>query len=405
MTKHAKLGASGAHRWRNCAGSINLSEGMPDETTIYAAEGTVAHKQAENLLAGGKVESGQIVHEDGYDVEVTSEMMDAVFQFVDFVRERAAGRTLLLEQQFDLGIVPGEGGPNNEGTLLKPPGPMYGTADAVIWDEKTRHLHVIDYKHGAGVAVDAIGNDQGLVYVLGAIVSFGQKPDSITFTIVQPRAHHDDGIIRSWAFDYEQLIFYKKALFIDAEATLAPDAPLNAGDWCRFCPAKAVCPAQRALVESMAVEAFAEEPTFPVVEALSLTDLAEVLTKAPDVTSWIKSVQSYALNMLQRGEDIPGFKLVEKRSNRRWVDEDETDKYLKNRRLKVGERFNRKLISPAQAETALKKLGKVLPDRLVDKPEGGAALAPLSDKRPEKVPSVFETFGTIAETTSEREEE
>ncbi|MEE8607952.1 MAG: DUF2800 domain-containing protein [Nitrospiraceae bacterium] len=403
MTKHAKLGASGAHRWRNCAGSINLSEGMPDETTVYAAEGTVAHRLAEGVLRDSQgIALGTTIVEDGYDIEVTQEMADAVKIFVDYVYERTGSRTLLLEQQFDLGRPPGTEGPEDEGTLLKPPGPMYGTADAVIWDEETRNLHVVDYKHGAGVSVDAIGNDQGLVYMIGAVIAFGKQPATMTFTIVQPRAPHDDGIIRSWTVTWEELCEAKKSLFVDAEATLDPDAPLNAGDWCRWCPAKAVCPAQRALVESMAVEAFAAEPTFPVVEALSLADLAEVLAKAPAVADWISAVQSYALNMLQRGETIPGFKLVDTRPHRKWVDEKATDKYLRNRKLKVGERFNQKLISPAQAEKILKdKPGLELPDRFWMKPEGRAALAPLSDKRPEKLPGVHEAFGVIAEITEE----
>ena len=394
MTKHAKLGASGAHRWRNCAGSNNLSEGMPDETTVYAAEGTVAHAIGEGVLREGVWPPvGTVIHEDGYDIKVTQEMLDAVQVYVDFVDVQSqGGRTLLIEQQFDL-------------APLSPPGPMFGTADAVVWEGKTRHLHVIDYKHGAGVAVDAISNDQGLIYMLGAVVSFGEKPERITFTIVQPRAHHDDGTIRSWELSWENLVFNKKSLFEDATATLDPDAPLNAGDWCRFCKAKPVCPAQRELVESLAVEAFSAEPTFPEVGGLSLADLAEVLAKAPAVTDWIKSVQSYALNMLQRGEDVPGFKLVEKRANRRWIDEKAVLRYLQNRGLKMDERTTRKAISPAQAEKILKALpGKELPDRFWVKPEGGVALAPLSDKRPEKVPSVFETFGAIAETTSKREE-
>ena len=393
MTKHAKLGASGATRWRNCAGSINLCEGLPDITSVYAAEGTVAHAIAEGVLReDGWPSLGAVISEDGYDIEATQEMFDAIQVYIDFVNTQAEGRTLLIEQQFDL-------------APLSPPGPMYGTADAVIWDEQAKRLHVIDYKHGSGVSVDAIDNDQGLVYMLGAVVAFGRRPNALTFTIVQPRAPHDAGIIRSWDVKWDEVIFAKQSLFADAGATLDPDAPLNAGDWCRFCKAKAICPAQKAQVEALAVEAFAAEPTFPEAAGLSLTDIAEVLAKAPAVTDWIKSVQSYALNMLERGETVPGYKLVEKRSNRKWIDEREALTYLKNRRLKSGERSTIKVITPAQAEKILKAGGgPELPKRLWVKPEGGAALAPLKDKRPEKVPSVFETFGAITETTSERED-
>lgn len=404
MTKHAKLGASGAHQWRNCPGSINLSEGMPDETSFYAAEGTVAHKVGEELLSDSDpyLQLGITVEQDGFQIEINQDMLDAVQHYVDFVSERAEGKVLLLENQFDLGRVPGTEGPDDEGTVLRPPGPMYGTADAVVWDEESGNLHVIDYKHGAGVTVDAVGNDQGLVYMLGAVVSFGKRPTAMTFTIVQPRAYHDDGIIRSWTVSWEELCDAKRALFADAEATLDPDASLYAGDWCRFCKAKAVCPAQREQVESLAVEAFAEEPTFPEIGGLSLVDLAEVLAKAPAITDWIKAVQSHALNMLQCGDSVPGFKLVEKSLNRKWIDEKDTLRYLRNRGFKVGERYNQSIISPAQAQKLCKKkkTGPELPDRLWVKPKGGAALAPLSDKRPEKVSGVHEVFGVLPETTS-----
>ena len=380
MTKHAKLGASGAHRWRNCAGSNNLSEGLPDITSSYAEEGTRAHEIAEHCLKIGAVPN----------LDLDPEMRDAIQVYLKYVWDRVGDDgVLFVEKQFDL-------------APLSPPDDMFGITDATIWTESERHLEVIDFKYGAGVVVDAVDNDQGFIYSLGGVIEVGEKPDKITVTIVQPRAHHEDGIIRSWTFDWDFLVEEKKALFADAAATLEPDAPLKTGDWCRFCKAKAICPAQRAQVEALAVEAFAAEPTFPVPAGLSLTDLAEVLDKAPAVMDWIKSVQGYALNRLQRGENVPGFKLVEKKTNRRWVDEDSTLKYLAQRKLKIGERTNRKVISPAQAEKILKdKPGPELPDRLWVKPEGGAALAPLSDKRPEKVPGVFETFGAIAETMEE----
>lgn len=388
-TKHAKLGASGATRWRNCPGSINHCEGLPDVTTVYAAEGTVAHGIGERRILGkGVCLVGDVVQEDGFNIEITQEMFDAVQVYVDYVSERAEGNTLFIEKQFNL-------------APLNPPDEMYGTTDASIWDEEVKFLEVIDYKHGAGVAVDAINNDQGFIYALGAVVELGKKPEKIRVTIVQPRAHHDDGIIRSWDFTWEELIEGKKSLFADAEKTLDPDAELVAGSWCRFCKGHATCPAQKAQVVALAQDAFAVEPTFPDLDDMSIVDIAEVMTKGPAVLAWIKSVGVHALGMLERGEEVPGFKLVETRTNRAWVDEEKTEKYFKGRRFKTSEKYNRKLISPAQAEKLIKLKGGVpLPDRLVTKPEGRAALAPLSDKRPE-ISSGVEAFGVLVETTEE----
>jgi hypothetical protein len=365
--------------------------------TVFSAEGTVAHDLGERSLASGlspHTEVGKSVLEAGFDIGITEEMADAVQVYVDFVHTKAneeEGLMLLLEHSFDL-------------TPLSPPDEMFGTADAVVWNKRTKHLHVIDYKHGAGVVVDAEFNDQGFVYSLGAtvelITEFGIKPENITFTIVQPRGYHPDGEIRSWDFTYEWLVEEKKALFTDAEKTLDPDAPLVAGDHCQFCKAHAICPAQRAQVVSLAQDAFAVEPTFPDPVDMAPADVVEVLTKGAAVEAWIKAVRVHAQALAEAGIEIPGFKLVESTTHRRWVDAEKTDKYLTRRGLKKAERFSSKLISPAQAEKALKARGdKPLPEDLVLKPEGRSVLAPASDKRPERVPGAQDAFGVIAETS------
>lgn len=385
---HAALGASSAHRWRMCPGSIRLSEGMPDYPSAAAAEGTVAHDWAEECLTA-EADAAYL-----YPADSDKEMAEHVQTYVDYVRAASDGKVLLIEQQFDL-------------SPLNPPGPMFGTADAVVWDEAEGLLEVIDLKYGKGVIVDAIGNDQGLMYSLGAVIKFGRQPERIRFTIVQPRVEHPNGgFIRSWEFSYEELVEMKKELFVDAEATVAEDAPLLVGSHCRWCKAQAICPAQQEQVVGLAQDAFAVEPTFPERETLTLEDMAEVVEKAPAILAWIKSIGAHLLNLAETGVEIPGHKLVTKRTNRQWVDEEATEVYLRGRRLKKDERYNLKLISPAQAEKILKKKsGPDLPDRLVTKPEGGVALAPLDDKRPARVPGAQEAFGVLTAETSKREEE
>ncbi len=396
MTEHAALGASGAHRWRQCPGSIRLSDGLPDTTSEAAAQGTVAHNLAEACLNVGShpIDGlGEGVEQDGYQITIDQEMVDGVLLFVEYVRERAEGKELFVEEHLDL-------------APLNPPGPMFGTGDALIWDEPARHLEVVDLKYGKGVVVEVESNEQFFQYALGGVVKVGKRPLKITTTVVQPRIEHEDGPIRSWSFDWDYLVAEKKVMFEDAEATQDPDAPLVVGSHCRWCKAKAICPAQQAQVVSLAQDAFAVEPVFPEKETLSMDQMIEVIEKGPLILDWIKAVGAHALHLAETGTKIPGFKLVEKRTNRRWVDAEATETYLKGRRLKVSERYKRTLISPAQAERVLKaKGGADLPAGLVEKPAGGAALAPVSDKRPERVPGVQEAFGIIAETTSEREEE
>ena len=239
-TVHATLGASSSHRWKECPGSVRLSEGIEDKSSPYAREGTAAHElAAECLTRGGQAADriGDIItvtEKEGderveYEIEVTEEMATAVQTYVDAVREKAAmGNVVRIETRFDL-------------TPLNPPAPMFGTADAVIYRRDDKHLFVDDYKHGQGVTVQAENNPQLMYYALGAVVDLQAKPEKITVTVHQPRSRADE-TVRAWTFGWDDLIAFKKDLFEAAEKTQQEDAPLNPGDHCRFCPLADSCP-------------------------------------------------------------------------------------------------------------------------------------------------------------------
>lgn len=409
-TTHAKLGASASHRWMNCPGSIQAAEGIEDEGSDYAREGTAAHEVGERCLRHGTdaivyldtviaVEDEQGVHH----FTVTEEMCEAVQVYVDHIRRRIDEMgdhevTMFVEHQFDL-------------TPLNPPGPMYGTSDCTLWCETIRHLDVNDYKHGAGVAVDATENSQLMMYALGAVVELGKRPETIRVTITQPRGHHPAGIIRSYDFTWDELIEFKQELFDRARDTEKPDAPRVAGDWCRFCAAAPTCPAKRAQAVAVAQQAFdvVEPPdaagTLPVVEDITDEQLSFILQNSGQVMDWLRSVEAHVMRRLERGEEFPGYKLVEGRSNRRWKDPEAVDKYLRGRGLKKGERFKMKLLSPAQAEKALKATeGPPLPEKLWEKPTGKLKLAPEGDSRPAIARGAQDVFGVVPQDETENEE-
>lgn len=387
--EHAQLGASGAKRWMNCAGSVRMSEGLPDTAGPHAWEGTAAHEVGEMCLRDGVDATsfvGQFIkvfvggEDEGevdvyyQNIEVTQEMADAVQVYVDFVREAAEGGELFIEERVSLAV-------------LEPPRPMFGTTDVGIWFANERLLHVVDYKHGKGVVVEVVDNPQPMYYALGTVVdTLKQKPDIIRMTIVQPRAHHPDGPIRSHNITWDELVAFKKELLTAAEATMDPEAPLCVGDWCRWCPAMATCPAQQehavvlAQTEFDVIETVAD---LPAAEHLTIEELVRVLDGAEIVQKWLKSVAAYALNMLDLGDDVPGYKLVQGRANRQWVDPKEIDGYLARRGLRVKQRYaTRKVVSPAQAEKLVKALdGPDLPERFWMKPEGKKTLAPDTDAR------------------------
>lgn len=389
----------------NCPGSNQLSEGMENRGSVFASEGTAAHEVCERALRDSLPcvsYMGDTVSVDGLVITVTLEMCEAAQIYVDHIRDRmdemgyAGPVDMFIEHQFDLSV-------------LNPPGPMYGTSDCTLWSEGNRHLDVNDFKYGAGVTVDAEGNSQLMMYALGAVVELGKVPNTIRVTIVQPRGHHPDGTIRSFEFTYEELVAFKKELLSAAALTFEPDAELNAGSWCRFCPAHAVCPAKRDLANDMAVQVFdAVTPDdagahLPSPEILTDEEVAHILRYSGTVMDWLRSVEGHVQRKLERGEDVEGYKLVTGRSNRRWVDAKRAEVYLRGRGLKKDERHTLKLVSPAQAEKLLKG-GNKLPEHLYEKPDGKLKMVSVQDSRPAIERGAATSFGIMPGPSTDKTE-
>lgn len=369
MTTHARLGASKSERWMNCPGSVALTADIPETTSKWADEGTVAHAYAAAQLGAGP--TATVTREF---VPVTQEMEEAVQVYVDYVRAAARDNALFIETQFNL-------------APLSPPEPMFGTADAVIWDESSKTLEVIDYKHGQGVYVEVQDNPQFLMYALGAVVELKKRPEKIITTVVQPR-HHADPKIRSAEYTWDELVAFKKRLFERAAATQVEGAPLAVGSWCKFCPAQAICPAQHAHAVTVTECDFAvmepgDEDTLTDPKFLTDAQLKFVLESADLVRDWFTAVEAHVLTRLTSGGSFSGYKVVAGKTNRQWKDETHIAQYLSRKGLKKSERTTTKLISPSQAEKLFKakKLGK-LPERFTEKPAGAPRLAPESDPRP-----------------------
>ena len=230
---HAQLGASSAHRWIACPGSVQLSSGRPTYETEHSRRGTVAHHVIERCLKENlksKVFLGTEI--DG--IEVDENMVESTQVFLDYITTltKIPGAIWFSERQFSL-------------AKLNPPAAMFGTADVIVYLPSLRQLHVPDYKNGSGVVVEAKGNPQLRYYGLGALLELqdelGPVPvDEIILTIVQPNAFHPAGVVRSDHIAYTELLDFADELIAAAKRTGDPDAPLVAGSHCRFCPASAV---------------------------------------------------------------------------------------------------------------------------------------------------------------------
>jgi hypothetical protein len=376
-----------------CPGSVQLSETIPqhDTTTKYAAEGTAAHEVAEMSLRTG-VDPEMYVGKKIDGITVTKEMALAVGVYVDKVNTlaKSLGAEPKLEVQFSLG-------------RLNPKEPMFGTADCVVYDELTGHLHVLDYKHGRGVVVEAVDNPQLQYYALGAVLELGVKPREITVWIIQPRAPHKDGVVRDWSFDWEHLVAFRHELMTAAYRTRDEDPPLSVGDHCRFCPASAICPAQKEHALTVVQDAFveAEPPALPGPETLTKEEIEIVLAQADHLMAWLRDVKSYAHEQLEQGHEVEGWKLITKKGNRTWADPEVAKQILREDfKFKVKEITSTKLLSPSQIEALLRRRGEQLPEGLVYRAEKGYNMVEASDPRPEAIPTqIAEVFTAEADAS------
>lgn len=355
MTAHATLGASNAHRWLVCAGSVEAERDIPNTTSPFAAEGTEAHELAELALRHGDA---------ALDTYANSEMAEFVRVYTDYVRQNAVQADVFeIEQRVSYADWI-EGG--------------FGTADAVII--KGGVLHVCDLKYGMGVRVDAEENPQGMLYALGAYAENSYLGDIHTakISIVQPRLDH----ISEWEISIPKLLQWAEWAKQRAEATAEPDAPRTAGEkQCRFCRAKASCQALLDATQAALMSDFDDLDNMPKANTLTEEQMRKALDAKPLIESWLSAIEKIAKSRLEEGEGFVGYKLVEGRSNRRWINDETASEELLNL-LGEDDAYTKKLVSPAQAEKLLgKKRVSEIAD-LVVKSSGAPTLAPETDKRP-----------------------
>ncbi len=364
---HSPIGASSMYRWEACPGSVKLSEGIESKSSSYAEEGTRAHEFAAEWLKTGIIP-------DGMDDE-TAEAVQVYVEAVIASCKLKAGHTLLVEQGFDLSeIYPG----------------AFGTSDAIVYFPKTKSLLVFDYKHGQGIPVEVNNNRQMLYYGLGALMNFKFPVDEVVLVIVQPRCFHPDGPVRSWSVTPLEVLDFAADLFEAAKKTADPNAPLNPGDHCRFCPAAGICPE----IHKKALQVASLE--FAPALSYDPDKLSKLLYWLPTLEAWAKNVREFAYGEAEHGRSPPGWKLVQKRATRRWKNETDVSSFLMQKLDMVDEEiFSRSLKSPAQIEKLLTKNDKPLLEPLIIAESSGSTLAPEDDKRPALKADAKSEFQTV----------
>lgn len=355
---HSTLGASTAERWTACPASVRLSKGIESKSSVYAEEGTRAHEVAATVLTTG-----------GWPLDVPEDMVEAVKVYLEHVNTlmKVSGKAeLFIEQRLDLSSVHPK---------------MFGTADAVVYFPHEKLLHVIDYKHGAGTPVDVKENLQLQYYGLGSMLMLNRPVERVVLTIVQPRCFHVDGMIRSWELHAFAMLDLAADLKAYADKTEDPSAPIVPGEWCRWCPAAAICPGLANQAQALAKTQFSAQPFADSTGWYDKVALAETLTKLDVVEDWAKSVREFAYHEAMRGQEIPGFKLVAKRATRKWHSYANANTLAENFGGDKLRYLEMELRSPAAVEKLLEKEQRPKLEEFVEKVSSGLALVPESDKR------------------------
>ena len=390
---HSSISASSCERWWNCPASVQLSVGLPNRQSIYAAEGTAAHSLAERILRGtlqwkdAVLMEGQVIREGQFDVEVTREMIDGAREYADMVKSIRVGMAgeLHIEKRLALKSVDPR---------------AFGYLDAGI--VSGTKIAVCDYKYGKGHAVEVVGNKQMMYYALGLAETAATWPEEVQLWIIQPRAKHSGGRSRSWTMTGMDLFDFATELREKISETRAENPKIQCGEWCTFCNAKAVCPAMRDKAKEVAMVEFAAAPVEPKLpELLTETELGLVLNHMDVLSEWLNAVKEHAKGLLKSGVPLAGWKMVRGKKSRAWSSEDEIKTVFEP---VLGDALYepKKLLSPAKLE---KVIGKKEVEPYIVSSEGAPTIAREDDPREEiSYATAGQEFAPIETETTENKE-
>jgi hypothetical protein len=357
IMKHSRIvGGSTAKRVIACPGSVALVDKMPPQpSSSYADEGTLLHDTIADILDKDDLPESYLGRRHK-DAVLTQDLIDNKLH-VALAGLLEVDPKLEMEYAVESRVGFGDYLPN-----------VFGSTDLLgrLGDRAV----VLDWKFGDGVAVEATENAQLLFYAAAARRTAetawafdGAK--EVELIIVQPP------FVKRWVTTLDRVDAFEKELAAAVKIAMQPDAPLASGDHCKWCAAKPVCPVMIGAVDrALKVQ----------MEALPVDQIAHYLDQASLIESFIKDLQQLAHGLLEEGQKVPGWKLVNKRATRQWTNEDKAVAFMSAAGVEAW--ADPKPLSPAQAEKALKKAKIELPADLVVAVSSGSTLAPENDSRP-----------------------
>ena len=396
---HALLSASSSKQWLNCPPSVRLQESFPNESSVYAAEGTFAHEVCEYKVRKYLHERVTRPQSEEFYTEEIDQITDVYAEFVisiiEEMKRNGIEPLVLVEERVDYSHIAPSG---------------FGTADMLIIgkDENGKGLlHICDFKTGQGVFVDADHNSQMMLYALGGLAAYGYiyEIETVRMSIIQPRLDN----ISTFECSRKELEEWGESIKPVAKLAFEGKGEQKPGDWCRFCRAKPVCRAcaDEALAlcrdEFLDLDAGAftdieigtestdmtapynpdmSTPVFKQPGLIPITDLAAILPTLNRISSWIESVFAFVSSeAINHAVPIPGYKVVEGRSKRVFTDTKAVvDVAVQNGYTDL---YKQQLITLTEFEKMMgkKRFAELLGD-YVAKPPGKLALVPEDDPRP-----------------------
>lgn len=361
MPDHAVLSASSSHRWMNCTPSARLELEFEDSCSDAAREGTAAHALCEYKLKRALHKRIKRPISD-YDCDEMEEHTDAYVDFVmkqyETIRQTSVDPIILIEQHLDFSCYVPDG---------------FGTGDCVIIGEGK--LHIIDFKYGQGVLVEAEHNSQMMLYALGALGVYDSLYDirEVSMSIFQPRREN----VSTWTISVDDLRDWaENELKPKAEMAFKGDGEYLPGEWCTFCRAATRC---RARAEEKMKLAQSE---FKLPPLLSDAEIESILSQLPGLTKWADEILAYATDAaVHHGKEWHGFKVVEGRSVRKFKDEKIVAETAKANGFTDIYRQSLIPLSEMQKLMGKAKFDEILGSLIIKAP-GRPTLVPSSDKRP-----------------------
>ena len=360
MGKPAILSASSSHRWLNCLPSARLELDFEDQSGEAAKEGTAAHDLCEHKLKKAlHMRSERPISEYGSDEmeECTDAYVDFIMEQLELAKTTCKDPIVLIEQRLDFSCYVPDG---------------FGTGDCVIIADDS--LHIIDFKYGMGVLVDAVDNPQMKLYALGALEIYDSLYDikEVSMTIFQPRREN----VSTWTVPVEELkAWADEELKPRAVKAFNGEGDYLPGPWCTFCKASNRCRARADEKLKLAQLEFKMPPL------LTDSEIEEVLLILPDLTKWANEITAYATDAaVNHGKEWHGFKVVEGRSVRKYKDENA----IAEKAVASGYRdiYRKSLIPMTEMQKLMgkTKFEEIL-GSLIVKPPGKPTLVPKTDKR------------------------